>query len=89
MLINAARASAIALLSWLALPLGGTLVSVVSKVYLTPLSEILNLSSDLISPKFSLIKMISDSCSKSGIGSVGLEAEESNSLTETTVVRVA
>ena len=33
--------------------------------------------------------MISDSCSKSGIGSVGLEAEESNSLTETTVVRVA
>ena len=33
--------------------------------------------------------MISDSCSKSGIGSVGLEAEESNLLTETTVVSVA
>ena len=70
-LIRAVRADAISAADWLAIPSGGTSVSVVSKVYLTPFNVILYLSWALICPAFSRIYIISLSASSKGTGSVG------------------
>ena len=63
----------------------GGATSVVSKVYLTPLREILYFSPALIFPPgIGEIVTRSTSASKSGTGSVGCVAAASNSFTVTT-----
>ena len=57
-----------------------------SNEYLTPLSVTLYISPVTGTP---VIVILSCCASRRGIGSVGCDAEESNSFTDTTVVKVA